>query len=463
MAVGILWALGKVFLPLIAIAGIAYLVLHYRSGNTGSLRVTTSVPGAEVLIGGMQTGMLSDTTVLLVPTGRKIVTVRKANYISDPEFASVRIGDDSLTSVRFVLRPASQVLRTDSIPPLRSVRQEIFSTGEPVLAVPPAPRVRPLVNFERRSAPPREPVSQEPLAPAHEPDSAPPESAPPAEDQWTSDTFSEETTSLVGTEITVSSNPEGARIFVNGAPTPRTTPYTFRGLDRGIYVFRVESDAALAEPDSITVALSLDDQHELASFNVLPDLTIPKPTLVVSTAPLAAGISVNGKNAGVGGVTQELAYGVYQIEFAEVPGYLRPEAMTVELTRDQPRVELRGDYQKLIGNSYLALLPGEEFEKFDPTLLRVYVDNELVLDGPDSTFDVSLVGKIAAGNRLIRVQYGELTNDIHVELQDGQVSEIVFRIESFFSKRSLRLRERNTVALEKWQEKSRRLTVLNLG
>jgi hypothetical protein len=185
--------------------------------------------------------------------------------------------------------------------------------------------------------------------------------------------------------------------------------------------------------------------------------------MTVRTSPLAAGIKINGEHSGVGQMTKELPYGSYTVEFAEAPGFRTPEAMVVDLTKDQPHVELTGEYEKIIGTCYLAILPDEEVEKFDPTQLKVYVDNELVLDGPEGNFNATLVSKVVAGNRLIKLHYGALQSDLHIDMVDGEVSEITFRLESFFSKRKLKLREKPAISLEKWQERTRRLTVLNLG
>lgn len=462
-ALSILVNLARIFIPLGAIALLAYFALNLRSTGSGRLRVRTNVPGAEILLGGRQTGLKTDTTMIKLPAGRKIVTVRKQDFVSDPEFAIVPVADDSITSVFFKLTPAEHTLRSDSIPPLSSVRQEIFSTGEPIQAIPPASyRSAPLLDYSHRIQQRIQSSenSQDPDRFAEAPNSLPPEEQPASGE---GSEYTSESAVIEGTEVLITSSPEGAHIWVNGGETPRVTPYTFRGLDRGMYIFKTFQDGMIVEPESVVVRLGESYQHELASFKLSPDPKLPKPTLVVHTTPLAAGIKVNGENCGIGQCSKEVAYGSYSIEFMDAPGFRTPEPMMIDLTKDQPHVEVSGEYEKLIGNSYLAILPGEELEKFDPKLLKVYVDNELVLDGPEGKFNVTLVSKVVAGKRLIRVHYGALQNDMHVEMIDGGVSEISFRVESFFSKRTLKLRDKASIPLEKWQERARRLTVLNLG
>ncbi|MBU0508482.1 hypothetical protein KKH27_06585 [bacterium] len=447
-AVAILGALLKIFLPLLVIAIAAYVVLNYSARGTGSVRVTTSVPGADILVGGMQTGFTTDTTIQ-VKAGRKIITVRKMGLVSDPEFAVIEVLSGGAKLVRFNLHEPEPVVPQDTIPPLRAVRQEVFSTGEPVHAIPPAilRPTRRLVDFSTSG------ISRERIT--------------RADAEWkpsgVKPVNQEDIGSLQGTQITVTSTPPNAEIWVNGALTTRATPYTFRGLDRGIYSFRARRDGFTAKPDSIVVALARDAQHELVAFELLPDLTLPKPKLVVTTSPLAAGIRVDSKPAGVGQVTMDVPYGQHRIDFAEVAGFRTPASVTTILTEDQPAATVVGEYVRLSGDGFIAVRPSDDLRKFDASLLRIYVDNELILDGADRPFDAALLGHLLSGKRLLRILYGDLSEDIHVNTLDGQVAEITFRVESFFSKRKLRLREKPVVPIEEWQQKSKKLDVLTVS
>ena len=125
---------------------------------------------------------------------------------------------------------------------------------------------------------------------------------------------------------------------------------------------------------------------------------------------------------------------------------------------------MTGTYEKLSGNAFIVVRPGDDFGKFDGSLLRVSVDNELIVDGPKERYDAALIGRVLSGKRLIRVQYGDLAGDIHVTPLDGEVSEITLRIESFFSKRKLRLREKSSaLPLSQWQETARKMSVLTIN
>jgi hypothetical protein len=447
-AVDVLLGLVRVVGPLIII-GVAALWFLNRGVGRGRLRVTSSTPGATILLDGMQTGYVTDTT-LTVTRGRRIITVRMAGLVSDPEFAVAEVRQGVVSQVSFDLRTPQPATRSDTIPPLRHVRQEVFSTGEPVRALPPAPRgTAPLIDFTPQS---ERGVS---AGSSH--------SATGSEEAWRIPEWTDTASisgSIQGTKVTVTSVPDAAEIVVNGAPTPRLTPYTFRGLDRGIYSFRVRREGFTVRPDSVVLALNHDYQQELAAFDLQADTTLPRPTLTVTTSPLAAAIRVNGKAAGMGKVSMDVAYGTHRIEFGDAPGYQTPAPVSVLLTTDQPHADVTGTYQRRSGNAYIAVEPAEEFGAFDGSLLRVYVDNELLVDGPKQRFDVALISRVLSGKRLVRVQYGDLTSDLHLNVLDGDVSEITLRIESFFSKRKLRLREKPSVPFEEWQQKTSKLNVL---
>lgn len=433
-AIAIILGLVRVGLPLLLIAAAAFYFINFRAADHGQLRVTASQPAADILIGGVQTGYTTDATLQL-GTGRKLVTVRKPNFISEPEFAIAEITPDGMTSLHFVLQRVTETTTpADTIQPLHPVRQDVFSTGEAVHSIPPAGprRHKRLVDYRSKES---------------------------TRAQRSALPQTEATDAAFGAQIAVASQPGGARIRINGELTNRTTPATFRGQNRGVYVFRVELDGFQSSPDSAVVAIREDQQRELVSFVLLENRTLPKPTITVTTSPLAAGIKIDGIAAGVGSAKVETTYGSHRVDFADVAGYITPAPVTVHVTASEPNIVQAGVYVRITGNAYVAVLPDDEFRSFSSSQLRVYVDNELLLDNPNSQFDAALLGRIVSGKRLIRVQYGDLQSEAYVTLLDGDVAEVEFRVETFFSKRSLKLRPRAPVALDKWEKKVERLTV----
>lgn len=440
----------RIVLPMMLIAALAYWFLNRGSGQ-GELRVSASVRGAEIMIDGRQTGMVTDTT-LKVGLGRHIITVRKPGLISDPEFAVAEIRRDVVSRVSFDLTPPPVGKKSDSIPPLRDVRQEIFSSGEPVKTVSPGANAeRLLIDFTNEAArigssTPTHAISSFDSSVSYiSPDTVPVAST------------------LLGTKVTVSSIPEGADIWVNGALTSRITPYTFRGLDRGIYSFKVSRAGMQVRPDSVVIALNRDYQDALVAFELAPDSSIPRPVLTVSTAPLAAAIRVDGKPVGVGKVTLEVDFGAHRIDFGDAPGYKTPSSTSVNLSNSEPTADITGTYEKLVGAGFVSVRPGDDFGKFDGSLLRVYVDNELLVDNVAQKFDAVMLGGLLSGKRIVRVQYGDLVNEVIVSALDGHIIDISMRVETFFSKRKLKLRDKSAIPVEEWRASNQKASIVRVN
>lgn len=445
----------KIAVPLIIIAAGAVWVLTYHSVPKGQVRVTTSIPGADIYIAGVQTGYTTDTVLEDIPVGRQLITVRKLGYVADPEVAIVEVYQDRVANASFVLKESDSTAQQDSIVPVRPVRQEIFSTGEPVVSIPPAPPQRRIVKFEDEYVPDDYAYYEE--KPQVTESSRQVQSKPEASTQTARKALAE-------TEITVTSNPEGASILVNSAHTPHRTPYTFNGLDRGVYAFSLVKEGYNSQPDEISVSLTRSGQSELVAFNMVPDKSWPRPLVRLQTEPLAAGILIDGIPVGLGQVDKQLEFGSHTISFANVAGYATPSVVKIDVTPESTEIpDIIGTYERISGNAFLAVVPASSVKPFEGSQLRIYVDNELILDGHDEPFDLTLVGSLLPGKRLIRIEYGELSNDINVDLSDGDVAEVNFRVESFFSKRKLKLKEMREVPLEKWQSKYRNSNILSLS
>jgi hypothetical protein len=454
--VSILISMLRIAVPLIIIAIAAVWILNYQSITTGSVRVTTSVPGADIYIAGVQTSQSTDAVLTEIPTGRQLITVRKPGYVSDPEVAIVEVLEDRIANASFVLTEAHTAEKVDTIAPARPIRQEIFSTGEPVNTIPPAPPARRIVKFEDNYVSDDYSVNAVPDR----------RSSQSNQSQTVQEPMSSTNTgrmALTETQINVTSNPADAVIVVNSAPTPHRTPYTFSGLDRGVYTFGLVKDGYEVVPAETTISLTRSGQSELVDFNLRPDDSWPRPVVRLSTEPLAAGLLLDGVQVGVGQADVELEFGRHEIGFAQVAGYQSPAPIAVDVTPESQLEDVVGSYIRVTGNAFLAVVPGANVTPFDGTQLRIYVDNELILDGHDKPYDLTLVGSLLPGKRLIRIEYGDLTSDIQVSLSDGDVAEVNFRVESFFSKKKLKLKEQREVPLESWQSKYRNQNILSLS
>lgn len=451
--------LAKIAIPLVLIAAAAWWFLNRNVTPYGDLRVTSSVKGADIYIDGVQTGALTDTVLSGVAVGRRLITVRGPGLVSNPEVAIVEVQRDRMAIATFVISDSAGLAKTDIVPVRDGVRQDIFATDEEMIrSIPAAPRRKQMLDFSE--------VSQEDLEsfrrnPGTQVENSIPQ---PRQAQTTSiestQLTEEDRQSLTGTQITVTSEPDGAQIIVNGARTTNRTPYTFRGLDRGYYVFSLELADHLATPDSIEIALSESNQSELASFSLQPINKLPVPQLSIQTKPLAAGIRVDGTAVGVGSARVSSDYGTRIIEFADVPGYKTPEPVRVSITVENADHEIIGAYERLTGSAMVAVVPNETFLKFDGKKLRVFIDNELILDGPKDSFDATLLGSLYPGERAIKVQYEDLVAEEIIQLSDGQVAELTIRVDAMFGKRKLKFKAKTDIPLDKWQARYKKSNVL---
>jgi len=441
----------RIVLPLLVITVVAWWILNRDATPLGDLRVTSSIKGVDIFIDGVQTGATTDTVLTNIPVGRRLVTVRGQGVIADPEVAIVEIQQGRTSVAAFQLNDSSVIVKSDNIAARDRVRQDAFSRDEQIVrSIPPAPARRLMMDFDDATEY-REPVVQNddlPVAAKVPSNSYPAIEMPRA---------------LTGTQITVSSEPAGAAIVVNGAKTSNVTPHTFRGLDRGIYVITLELNGHLVKPDSIEVFLNTDAQAELAAFSLQPVQQLPVPYLSVQTKPLAAGIRLDGVSVGVGNARVSTAYGPRIIEFADVPGYKTPTPVRVSITAESPDQEVTGVYERLTGSAMVAVVPNENFVRFDVSKLRVFVDGELLLDSPSGKFDATLLGGLYPGDRAIKIQYEDLVSEDIVAIADGFVTELTIRVDAMFGKRKLKFKSKSEIPLDKWQARFKKSNVLTQG
>lgn len=449
--------LAKIAVPLALIAITAWWTLNRDTTPYGQLRVTSTIKGADIYLDGVQSGALTDTVLLNVRAGRRLVTVRGQGIISDPEVAIVEIQEDRLSIATFVMTDSASLSRHDIVPVRDGVRQDVFATDEEMIrSIPAAPGRKSMLDFSESDF-----EGDDYLPYKAQSQTSVPKPRNETSDDSSQTTMTEEVRhSLSGTQITVSSEPNGALIVVNSARTTNRTPYTFRGLDRGYYVFSLELDGYLATPDSIEIALSENGQNELAAFSLESRVKLPIPQLTIQSKPLAAGIKVDGVSVGVGSAQVSSEYGTRVIEFADVPGYKTPDPVRLTITADRPDQEVVGTYERLSGSALVAVVPNETFIKFDLKKLRVYVDNELILDGASGSFDATLLGSLYPGERAIKLQYDELVAEDMVNLIDGQVAELTIRVDAMLGKRRLKFKAKTDIPLEKWQARFKKSNVL---
>lgn len=451
--------LAKIALPLLLITAVSWWVLNLDTKPVGQVHVTSSIKGADVYVDGVQSGAVTDTVLDGIEVGRRLITVRAPGLISDPEVAIVEIQAGRIGVAAFSMVDSVTASKGPEIVPLRDgVRQDIFALDEAMIrSIPAAPKRRSMLLYgdldSDRNPEAGEKLVGQAILPLTHKDTV-------NALQGTANKAALERTTLTGTSISVSSEPAGGAILVNGARTPNKTPYTYRGLDRGYYVFSIELDGYIPSPDSIEIVLTENDQSELAAFSLQPVNKLPTPQLTITTVPLAAGIRVDGVAVGVGSAVVSSSYGTRVVEFAGVPGFKSPDPIRINVTADNPNHELVGTYERLSGTAMIAIVPNENFTKFDGKKLRVYVDDELILDSPEKSFDATLISRLYPGERAIKIQYGDLVAEDIVKLTSDQVAELTIRVDAMFGKSKLKFKTRTEMPLDKWQSKFKKLNVL---
>jgi preprotein translocase subunit YajC len=442
------WRLLRIFVPIIVVGTVFYLLIERPQTTTGQLRITSDVKGAEILIDGMRIGAVTDTTLSHVITGHRSVAVHKKGYIADPEVRFADVKQDTLTSVAFhLIERASSQRDSDSTGFLESLREEIPLDLEEI-----APSSAPSRRVEPDLADETEPYESTGEEMGHD---------------TALSTFASErpiiTTpqNISGASIVVSSNPPGAEIIINGDSTGHQTNYTFHDLLRGTYFVSVRKQGYISKPEIVQIDLSRDFQNELVAFMLSLDESLPSPQLTISTEPIEAGIRVAGKPVGRGQVVLKVGLGKSLVEFEDILGYRTPQPQLVELTPETTSVEIVGHYERLEGKALLAITPARP-QSIKGGELRIWIDNELILDKPAQKLDGILIHKLVAGKRLVQVEYQGLVQNTQIDIVDDEVSILTFAVESFLSKKSLRLRVEPVVTLQNWQKRARKLTIIEL-
>ncbi|MFH1011522.1 MAG: PEGA domain-containing protein [bacterium] len=436
----------RIFIPLILVGAAFYFFMERSRIGTGQLRVLSDVKGAEISIDGIRVGAKTDTTLPQIATGRRSVGLQKAGYVSQPEVIFVTIEPDTLAVATFRLVPGdtAKPSKVDSSEFLETLFAEIAADSESLSSL-----VSQAVEADSYICETRglDAVEEAPAQDLGSPS------------RKTEETSSAATQGLQGTSITVSSNPPGARIIINGDTTDYQTNCTFRDLSKGTYYISAYRQGYLSKPETLRVDLVRDYQSESVAFGFVPDKRLPSPQLTLITQPIEAGIRVDGKSVGKGRIVLDKPFGKFLAEFENASGYQTPPSQSVELTAEKPSLEIVGRYERLEGKALLAVIPARG-ESIRRDSLRIWIDNEMRAEKPAGNFDGVLFRKVAAGNRSVRIRYQDMVESISVDLTDEKVSVVTIAFESLFSKKKLRLRAEAPTALEKWQKQARSLAIL---
>jgi hypothetical protein len=413
----------RFFLPVLIVGGIFYYFVVARSEGTGSLRVLSNIPGAEILLDGSPLGISTDTTLTNIPVGKVTVSVRKEGYRQNPPFEVVHIRQGHTPEVQFDLEEEYLVAFYKGV----EVREKSQSVPARMYEALPKPSERKITRVPKTSPQKR----QQPRS----------------------------STKIMGS-IIVSANERDADILLNGQPTGKKTSSTLEDIPQGSYTISVAKQGYLVDPPQVNVGISRDLQSELVVFNLRPEKETPTPHLSVATEPLAGQIYLNGNPVGSGSFDRDMEPGRYLIAFGSIPGYFDPAPQEVNLSEDNPTVVIVGTYVKAKGKAMLAVVRPEENGIIEGSKLKVSVDDDPYFISPGGEHNGVLLENLIAGTHRIQIDYEGKSEAIDVSLIDNSIATISFRIERFLNFRTMKLEFLGMKNMSEWEKYSKDLNVL---
>lgn len=420
---GMLGLLMRFFIPLLVVGGLVYYFMILKSERTGSLRVLSDIPGAEIFVDGSTTGLLTDTTLTHIPVGKVTVSIQKAGYQPNPPFEIVDVHSGDSPEIHFQLE---EHYLTDFYRGV-AVREKESSIPTQMFDALPKPTRRRITELPTMQPPPAERPRQ--------------------------------AQQILGS-IIVSANEKDADILLNGRSTGLKTNATMEEVPSGSYTVTVTKTGYIVDPPEVAISIERDLQNELVVFNLRPEKAAMTPHLKVGTDPVSGQIFINGRAVGSGQFEDDMETGKYLIAFGSIPGYFDPAPQEVVLSEDNPTANIEGTYQKAKGKAMMAVLRPEKNGVIEGSKLKVLVDSDPYFISPGGQHNGVLLDHLVQGRHRIRIDYDGQSEEIDLTLADNSISLVSFRIERFLNFKSMRLADEGMKNLDDWEKYSKTLNVL---
>lgn len=295
------------------VEGVLDTIEFFLTNKVGRIGVDSDPQGAQIILDQTNTQKITPDTLDSVPVGKHTVTVEKEGYRPSPDFDTVEVAEDSLTTVSFVLVERLGDIFVKSDPSGAEIIFDHTSTG----------KMTPDTIFDVMVG--DHIVSVKKLGYSVFPESTLVE-------------VIENSVITVGFilaqnkgKLSVNSSPEGADIYLNYENTGELTPHTLE-LPEGRYVVSVAKSGYAAFPESLVVQV-VKDSWGTANFV----LTESKGSIFVDSDP--AGGSIILDHLFTGKITPDTLFGVDlgdHVVSVEKPGYLAsPESLVVTVVENQ--------------------------------------------------------------------------------------------------------------------------------
>jgi len=333
LLLSILWVLGL---------GSYLLWDRFGPGHVGTVVVVSEPPGADIWMDLAPAGRSTPAELSDVPTGKHSFTVRRAGERPTPFVQIVEVKRGTIDSLVFVFEESGSSSPTN----------DLLGSATPPALVPPKTedideRVKRELPWEvERKAP--QSVDTSTLRPRQtemprltEEDSVGSrlesilDRLPAATEH---DSIRSDRSDQATGSVEISSSVPGAQIIVNDKSTGKRTPAVM-SLPLGTHTVRVELPGYTVEPEQHVVRLSRVAGGQLIYFTLTEQLKARKE-ITITTEPIAGPIFVNGDSIGMGLAVVPHDFGVFEISFGKVDGYITPEPqrLVVTPTKQNPTV-----------------------------------------------------------------------------------------------------------------------------
>jgi hypothetical protein len=314
---------------------------EYWPGATGKLVVIADLPDAQVWVDLRPTGTYATGAPIAVVRGKHSVIVKYAELQASPFVQIVKTYPGRTDTVRFILK---KPVEASNETVTASVEEEASSQ---VLPVPPAQtsikeRLKEEMPWDVPRAAPRSVDSV--TARVNE------RATEAAMDSMNAQSAAESPTALrdekISGAVEISSSVPGATIFINDRPQDKKTPATL-SLEGGIYEIRAVLEGYKSSPEEQVVRISRAASSQFIFFTLV-EVQKARREITIKTDPIAGEIYIDSVLVGSGSAVVPHEFGVFNIMFGDVEGYMTPDPVRLTVTPSNPNPEVKGVYTKAL-------------------------------------------------------------------------------------------------------------------
>jgi len=358
------------------VEGVLDTVKFFLTNKVGLISVDSDPQGAQIILDQTNTQKTTPDTLDSVPVGKHMVTVEREGYRPSPDFDTVEVVEDSLSTVSFVLVERLGDIFVKSDPSGAEIILDHISTG----------KMTPDTIFDVM-------VGDHIVSVTKSGYSVFPESAIVKVSDGSVATVNFVLGQNVG-GLFVSSTPQSADIYLNHESSGELTPHLFN-LPEGSYIVSVSKSGYSVFPESVVVQV-VKDSWVTADFI----LTENKGSIFVNSDPSGGSIILD--HLFTGKITPDTLFEVDlgdHVVSVEKPGYLAsPESLAVTVVENQTT-----------SAEFILLdtLNGSLSVSSNPSGATIVMDNQTT----DKTTPHIFFNNIAIGNRLVSVFKEAYSND----------------------------------------------------